>query len=148
MHAVSLEPKLWKPADTGGNGVVTQRDFGGVAPVALHVLDAALIARCTFSGSLAECLRHDGREDQEVARAIHVSKGYLSKLLRSVWAAQVTRLIRFMRETRCAAPLQKIADEMGFELRPKKSELEMRAEAAEREAAALRAQVAASRASA
>lgn len=146
MHAISLEPKLWKPADTEGNRVVTQRDFGGVAPVALHTLDASLIARCTFTGALTECLRHDGRDDQEIARAIHISKGYLSKLLRSVWAAQITRLTRFMRETRCAAPLQKIADEMGFELRPKKSDLEMRAEAAEREAAALRAEVAAARA--
>jgi hypothetical protein len=123
--------------------VVSQRDFGGVAIVKLHLLEAHLIARASFAGCLNECIRHDGREHQQIAAAIHISKGYLSKLLASVWWAQIKRLIRFCKETRCLAPVQKIADELGYELRPKKSDLEFALEEKEREADELRAQLAA-----
>jgi hypothetical protein len=128
--STSLCAGQWKPADTAGNRVVSQRDFGGVAIVTLHLLEPHLIARASFAGCLNECIRHDGREHQEIAAAIHISKGYLSKLLASVWWAQIKRLIRFCKETRCLAPVQKIADELGFELRPKKTELEMELELA------------------
>lgn len=141
----SLVTEYRKPADTGENRVVGQRDFGGVAPVRLELLEPHLIARMTFSGAINECLRADGREDQEIASAIHISKGYMSKLIRSVWAAQIKRLVAFMKETRCPAPLQKIADEMGYELRAKKTALEHRAEVLERELAEARAELAGQR---
>jgi hypothetical protein len=99
----------------------------------------------TFSGAVNECLRADGRDDQEIATAIHISKGYMSKLIRSVWAAQIKRLVAFMKETRCAAPLQKIADEMGYELRAKKTALEQRTELLEMQLAAARAELDAQR---
>jgi hypothetical protein len=130
-----------KPADTGRNRVASQRDFGGVAAVRVALLEQHLIARMSFSGAINECLRHDGREDQQIAAAIHISKGYMSKLIRSVWAAQTKRLIAFMKETRCPAPLQKMADEMGYELRAKKTELEDRLEQAELMAARLKAEL-------
>jgi len=112
----SLAADRWKPADTSGNRVAVQRDFGGVAAVEIAMLDKRLVARASFTGCLNECLRHDGREDQQIAEAIHVSKGYLSKLLRSVWAAQAKRLVEFMRETRNLAPLQWMAHQVGCEL--------------------------------
>lgn len=112
----SFAATQWKPGDTGGNDVVAQRDFGGVTAVEITTLDGPLLERISFTGALNECLRNDGREDQEIARAVHISKGYLSKLLRSVWAAQVKRLIKFMRETKHLGPLQVIAREMGCEL--------------------------------
>lgn len=112
----SFAATQWKPADTGGNRVVAERDFGGVVEVRLVMLDAALVARTSFTGCLNECLRHDGREDQQIAAAIHITKGYLSKLLRAVWAAQVKRLVSFMRETKCLAPLQWMAHQVGCEL--------------------------------
>lgn len=121
----SLAAGQWKPGNTAGNHVVSQRDMGGVAQVRpLHALEPHIVAHGTFAGMLNECLRHDGREDQEIAAAIHISKGYLSKLLRSAWSAQAKRLIDFMRETRCVAPLQWLADQMGFELREKKTAVE------------------------
>lgn len=136
-HERSVEAPQWKPADTGGNRVVSQRDFGGVAVVELRLIEPHIVSRGTFTGMLNECLRLDGRDDQEIARAVSISKGYLSKLLRSVWWAQVRRFIRFMRETRCVAPLQWIADDLGFELRAKKSALEMERDAALARAAEL-----------
>lgn len=117
MHGRSLDTGQWKPVETTGNHVVPQRDFGGVAAVReLHVIAGEHLNRLTFSGALADCLRHDGREDQEIAKAIHISKGYLSKLLRSVWYAQARRLVAFMRETRCIAPLQWIAHQVGCDV--------------------------------
>ena len=105
--------------------MASQRDIGGVALVRdMHMVEAHLVARCSFAGALNECLRHDGRDDHAIATAIHVSKGYMSKLLRCVWSAQSGRLVAFMRETRCLAPLQWMADQVGCELRPKKSALE------------------------
>jgi hypothetical protein len=112
----SFAATQWKPGDTAGNRVVPERDFGGVSEVTLALLDAAVIERVSFTGCLNECLRHDGRDDQQIASAIHISKGYLSKLLRAVWAAQIKRLIAFMRETKSLAPLQWIAHQMGCEL--------------------------------
>jgi hypothetical protein len=144
----SLSTEYRKPVDTDGNRVVAQRDFGGVAHVRFELLEPHLITKMTVTGSLNECLRHDGREDQEIASAIHISKGYMSKLIRSVWAAQIKRLIAFMKETRCPAPLQKMADEMGFELRAKKTALEQRTEILERELAEARAELAGQRKSA
>jgi hypothetical protein len=120
----SLATEYRKPVDTGGNRVVTQRDFGGVSQVRVALLDDHLVERMTLTGAFNECLRADGREDQQIAKAIHISKGYMSKLIRSVWAAQIKRLVAFMKETRCAAPLQKIADEMGYVLQPKRTAVE------------------------
>lgn len=118
-----------KPAITGGNDRATQADFGGLALVKLSQVEPGLISRVSFTGALNECLRQDGREDQEIAAAIHISKGYLSKLLRSAWAAQAKRLVAFMRATRCVAPLQWIAWQMGYELsQRRKTEDEIREE--------------------
>jgi hypothetical protein len=110
----SVPADQWKPVDTGRNRVVVQQDCGGVAAMKEpHQVPHHLIGKLSFTGSLNECLRHDGREDQEIASAIHISKGYLSKLLRSVWQAQAKRLVAFMRETQCIAPLQWMAHQMG-----------------------------------
>lgn len=117
VMAQSLYPTQWKPTDTAGNDRATQRDFGGVAVLPEpHRLDGQLLFRVSFSGCLHECVRSDGRTDEEIGRAINISKGYMSKFLRSVGEAWARRLVKFMRETNCIAPLQKLADEMGCDL--------------------------------
>lgn len=113
----SLSLDQWKPADTAGNHRASQRDFGGVVEVPEpHRIAVELLARVSFSGCLHECMRHDGRTDDEIGRAIHISKGYMSKFLRSVGETWAKRLVRFMRETNCIAPLQKMADDMGCDV--------------------------------
>lgn len=107
----------WKAEESTGNRVVPERDFGGLASLGPpHALQPDSIFRVSFSGTLNECLRHDGREDQQIAAEIHISAGYFSKLLRGVWEAQIKRLVRFMRSTRCIAPLQWIAHQVGCDV--------------------------------
>jgi hypothetical protein len=107
----------WKAEESTGNRVVPERDFGGLASLGPpHVLLPDSVIRVSFSGTLNECLRHDGREDQQIAAEIHISAGYFSKLLRGVWEAQIKRLVRFMRNTRCIAPLQWIAHQVGCDV--------------------------------
>jgi hypothetical protein len=135
----SLHATQWKPEETSGNAVVTQRDFGGVAQVKEYRrLPAELVAHTPLAGAFNHCLLHAGMTDEEVAKKIHISKGYMSKLLRSIWVAQLKRLIRFMRETRCIAPLQVMAHEVGCDV-VMRSPIETENERLRRENAELRA---------
>jgi hypothetical protein len=137
----SIAAQQWKPEESGGNRWGSQREIPTFGQVVFRRSDPQVIARRTFSGALNACLNHCGREHQHVAKDVHVSTGYLSKLLAGVWEAQQRRLVRFMQATQCVAPLEWTAEQMGFELRERKTELERRAEAAEAEAAELRAQI-------
>lgn len=113
----SLSPVEWKPGDTSGNQLVTQREIPCLALVREpHALSPTVIARCTFSGALNECVRHDGRDDNKICADLHISAGYMSKFLRSVGEAWARRMVLFMRTTNCIAPLQKLADEMGCDV--------------------------------
>lgn len=115
--AASVQPEQWKREETGGNHRAIQRDFGGVVVVGEpHRLANHLIARASFSGCLHECVRNDGRTDDEIAKAISISKSYMSKFLRGVGESWAKRLVRFMRETNCIAPLQWMADQMGCDV--------------------------------
>ena len=116
--ASTVHPDHWKPADIAGNHrAFVQRDVGGVAAVpSFHILRSDLLSRVTFDGALNECTRHDGRTDALIGESISISKGYMSKLMGGVWSGQMKRLVAFMRETNCIAPLQVLAREMGCEL--------------------------------
>lgn len=116
MHQ-SLAATEWKPMDSSGNRMVSQRAMGfvGVVPE-LQFLPLSTLQRCTFSGALNEAVRHDGREDQDIATACHMSSGYFSKFMRAVGQAWARRLVTFMRETRSLAPLQWIAEQMGCDV--------------------------------
>lgn len=84
-------------------------------------LPVSLIQQMTLNGSLNEAARHLGLEDQQIAEAMHISGGYMSKFMRGVWAAWARRTILFMRTNRSLVPLQKIADEMGCDVVPRSS---------------------------
>lgn len=86
-----------------------------------QLLPASLIARTSFNGCLTEAARHSGLEDQEIADAIHISAGYMSRFMRGVAQQWARRMIAFMRTTKSLAPLQKIADELGCDLVPRAS---------------------------
>lgn len=107
----------WKPVDSTGNRPTLQRELPLIGAISSHhELPMTVISRATFSACLTACLHHDGRDDAQVARAIHISAGYMSKFIRGVGEAWAKRLVLFMRETRCLAPLQKLADEMGCDV--------------------------------
>lgn len=57
-----------------------------------------------------------GSDDFEIADGISVSHSYMSKILKGTAGLYGNRLVRFMRETRCLAPLQWIAHQMGCDV--------------------------------
>lgn len=113
-----VPPDQWKPQDsTRNHWTSVQRDMGGVVQAPdFHTVAPDLLGRITFDGALNECARHDGRTDALIGEAIAISKGYMSKLMGGVWSLQMRRLVHFMQETNCIAPLQVLAREMGCEL--------------------------------
>lgn len=89
--------------------------FLSVVPDA-QLLPQHVIERATFNGCLTEAARHSGLEDQEIADAIHICHGYMSRFMRGVAQQWAKRLVAFMRVTRSHAPLQWMAHQMGCEV--------------------------------
>lgn len=108
----------WKAQDSAGKH--SQAGLGLVGEVPdYQMLSVPLVQTMSFNGCLNEAARHVGLEDQQIADAIHISGGYMSKFMRGVWAVWARRTILFMRTTRSLVPLQKIADEMGCDVVPR-----------------------------
>lgn len=111
----SLSSKWRKPVDTGANPAQPEETEFDLEQLDQRQIEAFDLSRC-----LTEAMRHDPRTDQKIAKAIGVSKGYMSKWLNSVGAEQLGRFARFCLTTGHVGPIQKLADELGFELRPKR----------------------------
>lgn len=111
----TFPPGDWQPQATAGKGSQVAMPFLGVVP-ASQLLPAPVLASATFNGCLIEAARHSGLEDQEIADAIHICHGYMSRFMRGVAQQWAKRLVAFMRVTRSLAPLQWMAREMGCEL--------------------------------
>jgi len=112
----SLNPKWRKPLDTRVDSAQpAQTSFD------METLDARQIEAFDLTRCMTEAVRHDPRTDQQIAKAIGASKGYMSKWLGSVGAEQLGRFARFCEETGHIGPLQKVVYDLGFELKPKRS---------------------------
>lgn len=66
--------------------------------------------------TIHECLRYDGRSDELIAKVLQVSKGYMSKLARGVFARHMRLLVALMRSTHSIVPLQWLAHQVGCEV--------------------------------
>lgn len=75
-----------------------------------------LIARMSDVGALRLSVQESGRDDYEIADALHISPGYMSKVLKGTAGLYGKRLVAFMRHTNNLAPLQWLADQMGCDL--------------------------------
>lgn len=123
----------WKPQAIGEK----HSQVPALGPESLPaVLDAALLARVSFSGALNEATKHSGKEDWQIADEIHISHGYMSRFMRGVGQQWAKRLVAFMRATHSVAPLQWLAHQMGCRLEIP-SELQRRLEQAQAEVARL-----------
>lgn len=111
----SFAPTEWKPIASAGNHTQVSLPLIGAVP-RQHLLEELLVQRATFSGVLNEACKHSGMEDQDIADAIHISHGYMSRFVRGVGQQWARRLVAFMRVTNSLAPLQWIADQMGCEI--------------------------------
>lgn len=115
VHRIDRQPQA-----TIGNHWQGQGDLPlvGIVP-ALQMLPLDIVRRATFSGTLAEAARHSGLDDHEIADAIHVCHGYMSRLMRTVGQQWAKRIVAFMRHTGSLAPLQWLADQMGCDVAPR-----------------------------
>jgi transcriptional regulator with XRE-family HTH domain len=111
----SVFPTNWKPEETNGNCTQLAMPLIGEVPTP-QVLGQQIVKATTFNGCLAAAVLHCGMDEQEIAKRIHISKGYMSKFLSGVAQVWAKRLLAFMRVTGSLAPLQWLADQMGCEL--------------------------------
>jgi hypothetical protein len=109
----SVQRVEWKPEASAGKH--SQAELLG-PPSGPTLLDAFVLVRATFNGSLNESVRRSGKEDQQIADEIHISPGYMSRFMRGVGQQWAKRLVAFMHATNSRAPLQWIAHQVGCEV--------------------------------
>jgi hypothetical protein len=124
----SVRATEWKPQDSAGKHSQGEMPFLGQVGE-FHQLPQALIHKATFSGCLGKAALHSGMEDHEIADAIPISHGYMSKFMRNVGQQWAKRLVKFMHITQSLAPLQWIADQMGCDVVMRSSKEALLAEA-------------------
>ena len=108
----SLEPPKRQPVNTSGN----QERFDAHG-FDLELLTPAQLAAYSHTKALGEAIRHDPRTDQQIARHAGISKGHMSKLRSGLWEEQANRLHALLVEVGHVGPLQKLAHDMGFDLK-------------------------------
>lgn len=111
----SFHPTEWKPEASAGNHTQVSLPLIGEVPRPA-ALEMFVVQQATFNGVLNHACKHSGMEDQEIADAIHISHGYMSRFMRGVGQQWAKRLIAFMRVTGSLAPLQWLADQMGCDI--------------------------------
>lgn len=95
----------------------TQREMQFLASVpAPHMAPTEFISRATWVGVLRYCIQRSGFDDFEVADKLHISHGYMSKVLKGTGSLAGERLTRFMAITQCVAPAQWIAFHAGADI--------------------------------
>ena len=70
----------------------------------------------TFTNVLEHMALHSGMDRYLLATEVHISKGYLTKVLGGIGEAWARLMVRLMRKCCCLGPLQWIADQVGCEV--------------------------------
>lgn len=78
--------------------------------------DPAHIAAMADTGAVRYAIQSSGHDDYEVAEALGISPGYMSKVLHGTAGLYGKRLVRFMQITGSLAPLQWLAEQMGCDV--------------------------------
>ena len=98
-------------------GDKAQREMPFFAAVqAPQVAPAEFITRSSWEGAIRYSTQRSGMDDYEIADSLHISHGYMSKVLKGTAGLYGLRLVRFMKLTGSLAPLQWLADQMGCDL--------------------------------
>lgn len=114
----SFAPTEWKPEASTGRQAQVGMPMLALVPAAAMV-EERLLACVSFSGALNESMRAAAKEDWEVADAIHISHGYMSRFMKGVGQRWARRLVAFMHATNSRAPLQWIAHQVGCDVVPR-----------------------------
>ena len=95
----------------------TQREMPWFSQVpAPRLASEQFVANASHTGALRLAVQESGCDDYEVADAISISHGYISKVLHGTAGLYGPRLVAFMRRTGSLAPLQWLANQMGCEV--------------------------------
>lgn len=107
-------------ATTGNDSLQRPLSLHALAPppVGLALLPAQLVAGATFTQILQYAAQASGRDDDDIAEALSICKGYMSRFMRGVGQQWARRIVLFMRETGSLAPLQWMAAQVGCEVVP------------------------------
>jgi hypothetical protein len=114
----------WKGEETAGKHSQGRLPLIGPVP-SVSLADPDFIARSSWEGTLRFAAQRAGMDDFEIADHMSISHGYMSKVLKGVAGLYGRRLVRFMQITGSVAPLQWMADQMGYELKRKEPESEL-----------------------
>ena len=105
----------WKGQES--NGKDRQGAFPFLAEVRAPIkTDEGFIRRADSVGSLRIAAQQSGKDDFEIADDLHMSHGYMSKVLHGTAGLHGNRLVAFMRVTGSLAPLQWLAEQMGCDV--------------------------------
>lgn len=95
----------------------TQRELYPCASLpSPHQAEGDFVGRATWVGVLRYAVQRSGMDDYEVADALHISHGYMAKVLKGTANLAGERLIKFMQITQCIAPAQWLAHHIGADL--------------------------------
>jgi hypothetical protein len=104
-------------ATTGNRSSNRELALHGIAQAEpLQMLPAVVMRDASFSQVLQFAAQHSGFDDEEIAKAVCVCKGYFSRFMRGVAQQWAKRLVAFMRTTNSLGPLQWIADQVGCDV--------------------------------
>lgn len=98
-------------------GDKAQREMPFFAAVqAPQIAPTEFVARSTWEGAIRYSTQRSGMDDYEIAEGLHISPGYMSKVMKGTAGLYGSRLVRFMKLTGSLAPLQWLADQMGCDI--------------------------------
>ena len=104
-----------KALESKGDRAQREMPFFAAVP-APHIAPCEFVSRSTWEGAIRYSAQRSGMDDYELADELHISHGYMSKVLRGTAGLYGSRLVRFMKLTGSLAPLQWLADQMGCDL--------------------------------
>jgi len=111
----SFAPAGWKGQESTGNH--PQVGFPFMAAVRGYVAaPVEFVAACNDIGAMRFAAQGSGLDDFEIADQLHISHGYMSKVLKGTAGLYGRRLVAFMRTTGSLAPLQWLAEQMGCDV--------------------------------
>ena len=111
----SFHPTEWKGQESTGKH--SQAGFPFLAAVRSPAkADDGFIARSDATGAIRYAAQQSGKDDFEIADDLHISHGYMSKVLHGTAGLHGARLVAFMRATGSLAPLQWLAAQVGCEV--------------------------------
>jgi hypothetical protein len=114
----------WKGEESAGKHSQGRLPLIGSVPQPV-MADPMFINRSSWEGALRFAVQRSGIDDFEVADQMAISHGYMSKVLKGVAGLYGKRLVTFMRITGSVAPLQWMAEQVGYELKRKEPESEV-----------------------